>query len=86
MLPADAVAGLLVTVLLRARGLGRTGTGSVPAGAPSADWVPMWSSGALALAIGVTGGVLLRLGDRGLEAVQLALCCVSACFAPALRP
>ncbi|MFF5471728.1 inner-membrane translocator [Streptomyces achromogenes] len=86
MLPADAVAGLLAAVLLMARGLGRTDTGSVPAGPPSAGRVPMGSSGALALAAGVTGGVLLRLGGRGLGAVQLALCCVSACFAPALRP
>ncbi|MEU7560205.1 inner-membrane translocator [Streptomyces eurythermus] len=86
VLVADAMAGLLVAALLVARGLGRTATGSVPAGAPSADWVPVWSFGALALAVGVTGGVLLRLGDRALGAVQLALCGVSACFALALWP
>ncbi|MEU3526666.1 hypothetical protein AB0E62_22830 [Streptomyces sp. NPDC038707] len=48
MLPTDAAAGLLVAVLLMARGLSRTDTGSVPVGEPSADWTPVWSSGALA--------------------------------------
>ncbi|QIS76095.1 inner-membrane translocator [Streptomyces sp. DSM 40868] len=83
---ADAVAGLLVAVLLVARGPGRTATGSLPAGAPSADWAPVWSFGALALVVGVTGGVLLRLGERALGAGRLALCGVPTCFALALWP
>jgi hypothetical protein len=50
------------------------------------DWTPVWSFGALALAVGVTGGVLLRLGHRGLGAVQLALCGVLACSVLVVRP
>jgi hypothetical protein len=80
MLVADAAAGFLVVLLLAARGLGRTdaGSGQVPAGAPPADWGPLLYFGALALAVGVTGVLLLRIGHRFLGAVQLVLCTVLA--------
>ncbi|GGT94074.1 inner-membrane translocator [Streptomyces coeruleorubidus] len=83
MLVADAAAGFLVVLLLAARGLGRTdaGPGQVPAGPPPTDWVPLLSFGALALAVGVTGVLLLRVGNRFIGAVQLVLCVLLAVHA-----
>ncbi|MFE9446721.1 inner-membrane translocator [Streptomyces sp. NPDC006602] len=80
VLVADAAAGLLVVIVLALRGLGRmdAGAGQLPAGRPPADWTPVLCFGALALAVGVTGVVLLRLGHRVTGALQLALCLVLA--------
>ncbi|WDV55394.1 inner-membrane translocator [Streptomyces coeruleorubidus] len=80
VLVADAAAGFLVVLLLAARGLGRmdAGSGQTPAAALPADWAPLLSFGALALAVGVTGVLLLRLGHPIIGAVQLVLCIVLA--------
>ncbi|MET9685643.1 inner-membrane translocator [Streptomyces coeruleorubidus] len=79
MLLADAAAAFLVVLLLAARGLGRmdAGAGQHPAGPPT-DWAPLLSFGALALAVGVTGVLLLRVGNRFIGAVQLVLCILLA--------
>ncbi|MGW0086892.1 inner-membrane translocator [Streptomyces sp. NPDC003393] len=76
VLVADVAAGLLVVIVLAARGLGRTnaGYGQTPTGVPPQDWAPVRGFGALALAVGVTAVVLLRIGPRVVGAVQLALC------------
>jgi hypothetical protein len=78
MLVADVAAGFLVVLLLTVRGLGRmdAGAGQTPADELPADWVPLLSFGALALAVGVTGVLLLRLGHRFMGALQLVLCIV----------
>lgn len=80
VLVADVAAGLLVVIVLAVRGLGRidAGAGRPAAGQPPADWTPVWCWGALALAVGVTGVMLLRLGHRVTGVVQLALCVVLA--------
>ncbi|OUC93433.1 inner-membrane translocator [Streptomyces swartbergensis] len=80
MLVADAAAAFLVVLLLAVRGLGRmdAGAGQPPAGPPPADWAPLLSFGALALAMGVTGVLLLRAGNRFIGAVQLLLCVLLA--------
>ncbi|WP_435284846.1 inner-membrane translocator [Streptomyces koelreuteriae] len=80
VLLADAAAGLLVVIVLVVRGLGRMEPGSLPAaaGSPPADWAPVLCFGVLALAVGVTGLVLLRLGHRATGMVQLALCVLLA--------
>ncbi|WP_405876953.1 inner-membrane translocator [Streptomyces sp. NBC_00005] len=80
MLVADAAAALLVVIVLAVRGLGRmdAGAGQRMAGQPPVDWMPVWCFGVLALAVGVTGVVLLRLGCRVVGVVQLALCVVLA--------
>jgi hypothetical protein len=41
---------------------------------PPPDWAPVLGFGALALALGVTAVALLRIGNRGIGAVQLTLC------------
>ncbi|MGA5138262.1 hypothetical protein [Streptomyces azureus] len=83
VLVADAAAGFLVVLLLAVRGLGRMGAGSgqTPAGSLPADWAPLLCFGALALAVGATGVLLLRLGHRFTGAVQLVFCTVLACHA-----
>ncbi|MFG2887167.1 inner-membrane translocator [Streptomyces sp. NPDC048297] len=95
VLVADTAAALLVLIVLAVRGLSRmdsdsvrTGAGTqtaagtqTVAGAPAADWAPVLCFGALALAVCVTGVVLLRLGHRGIGAVQLVLCLVLASHA-----
>ncbi|MFF5968705.1 inner-membrane translocator [Streptomyces collinus] len=88
VLVADVAAGLLVFIVLAARGLRRTDAGSPPAVAdsPPADWTQVLGFGVLALAVGVTGLALLRLGHRGIGAVQLALCVVVAAHALTIRP
>ncbi|WP_086561524.1 inner-membrane translocator [Streptomyces africanus] len=80
VLVADAAAGFLVVLLLAVRGLGRmdAGAGQTAAGAPPTDWAPLLCFGALALAVGVTGVLLLRVGNRFTGAVQLVLCVVLA--------
>ncbi|MFF7767345.1 inner-membrane translocator [Streptomyces massasporeus] len=69
-------AGLLVAVVLVARGWNRRGAGSgrTAAGVPTPDWAPVLGFGALALALGVTAVLLLRIGHRVIGAVQLTLC------------
>ncbi|MGK5698161.1 inner-membrane translocator [Streptomyces sp. URMC 128] len=76
VLVADAAAGFLVVLLLAVRGLGRmdAGAGQPPAGPPPTDWAPLLCFGALALAVGVTGVLLLRLGHPFIGAVQMVLC------------
>jgi hypothetical protein len=76
VLVADAAAGLLVVIVLAARRLGRTDTGSgrTATSVPPPDWAPVLGFGALALALGVTAVALLRIGNRGIGAVQLTLC------------
>ncbi|MEU6090870.1 inner-membrane translocator [Streptomyces sp. NPDC047085] len=88
VLVADVASGLLVVIVLAVRGLGRmdTGLAQTAANPPSADWTPLLWLGALALAMGVTGVVLLRLGHRFIGAVQLALCLLLTCCAPATWP
>ncbi|MEU0192766.1 inner-membrane translocator [Streptomyces afghaniensis] len=80
VLVADAAAGFLVLLLLSVRGLGRMDAcaGQPPGCAPPTDWAPLLCFGALALAVGVTGVLLLRLGPRFIGAVQLVLCIVLA--------
>ncbi|MEU0245427.1 inner-membrane translocator [Streptomyces sp. NPDC006235] len=80
VLLADAGAAFLVVLLLAVRGLGRmdAGAGQHPAGPPPTDWVPLLSFGALALAVGVTGVLLLRVGNRFTGAVQPVLCVLLA--------
>ncbi|GGY15706.1 inner-membrane translocator [Streptomyces djakartensis] len=80
VLLADVVAGLLVLILLSVRALGRMEppSGQTAAGPPPTDWVPPVSFGALALAVGVTGVLLLRSGHLYTGAVQLTLCAVVA--------
>ncbi|MDG9724765.1 MULTISPECIES: inner-membrane translocator [unclassified Streptomyces] len=76
VLMADVAAALLVAIVLAARGLGRTdaGSGQTAIGVPSLDWAPVLGFGALALVVGVTAVVLLRIGHRVIGAVQLTLC------------
>ncbi|MEV5858718.1 inner-membrane translocator [Streptomyces sp. NPDC052071] len=78
VLVADVAAALLVVILLAARGLDRmdAGSGMTATGVPPLDWTPVVGFGALALAlaVGVTALVLLRLGHRVVGAVQLTLC------------
>ncbi|CAL9338511.1 hypothetical protein SUDANB176_00216 [Streptomyces sp. enrichment culture] len=76
VLVADAAAALLVVIVLAVRGLGRmdAGSGQTATGAPPLDWAPVLGFGALALAVGVTAAVLLRIGHRVIGAVQLTLC------------
>ncbi|MGC4975261.1 inner-membrane translocator [Streptomyces sp. DT199] len=76
VLMADVAAGLLVAVVLVARGWNRMGAGSArtAADAPPPDWAPVLGFGALALALGVTAVVLLRMGHRVIGALQLTLC------------
>ncbi|MFF5844092.1 inner-membrane translocator [Streptomyces massasporeus] len=76
VLVADVAAGLLVAVVLVARGWNRMGAGSgrTAAGVPSPDWGPVLGFGGLALALGVTAVLLLRVGHRVIGAVQLTLC------------
>ncbi|MFJ4278438.1 inner-membrane translocator [Streptomyces massasporeus] len=79
VLVADLAAALLVAIVLVARGWNRMGEGSArTAAGPPPDWAPVLGFGALALALGVTALVLLRIGNRGIGAVQLTLCVVLA--------
>ncbi|MFI9615729.1 inner-membrane translocator [Streptomyces sp. NPDC052023] len=77
---ADVAAGLLVVILLAVRGLGRldAGVSKGAAGPPPADLAPLVCFGALALAIGLTGLVLLRMGHRVIGTGQLVVCLVVA--------
>ncbi|GGV81777.1 inner-membrane translocator [Streptomyces massasporeus] len=76
VLVADMAAGLLVAIVLVARGWNRMGaaSGRTAADVPTPDWAPVLGFGALALALGVTAVLLLRIGHRGIGAVQLTLC------------
>ncbi|QOV33386.1 inner-membrane translocator [Streptomyces ferrugineus] len=76
VLMADVAATLLVVIVLAVRGLGRrnAGSGQTAIGVPTVDWAPVLGFGALALAVGVTAVVLLRIGHRVIGAVQLTLC------------
>jgi porphobilinogen deaminase len=73
---ADVAAALLVVIVLAARGLNRmdASSGQTATGVPPVDWEPMLGFGALALAVGVTAVVLLRVGHRVIGGVQLTLC------------
>ncbi len=85
VLVADVAAGMLVLILLAVRGLDRANadSGQAVAGTPPADWAPVLCHGALALAVGVTGLVLLRLGHRYIGAARLVLCIVLVLAFPA---
>ncbi|MFI1439055.1 inner-membrane translocator [Streptomyces fructofermentans] len=76
VLVADAAAVLLVVIVLTVRGLGRmdASSGQTATSVPPLDWAPVLGFGALALAVGVTAVVLLRIGPRVAGAVQLTLC------------
>jgi hypothetical protein len=76
VLVADVAAGMLVVIVLAVRGLGRVdaGSGQTATSVPPPDWAPVLGFGALALAVGVTAVVLLRIGHRVIGAVQLTLC------------
>ena len=80
VLVADVAAGLLVVIGLAVRGLGRmdAGSGQTVTSVPPRDWAPVLGFGALALAVGVTAVVLLRIGHRVIGAVQLTLCVLLA--------
>ncbi|MEU8756688.1 inner-membrane translocator [Streptomyces chartreusis] len=80
VLVADVAAGLLVVIVLAVRGLGRmdAGSGQAVTTVPRLDWAPVLGFGSLALAVGVTAVVLLRIGHRVIGAVQLTVC---ACVA-----
>lgn len=69
--------------MLAARRPGRTDTGSgrTATSVPPPDWAPVLGFGALALALGVTAVALLRIGHRGIGAVQLTLCVLLAVHA-----
>ncbi|MER7722111.1 inner-membrane translocator [Streptomyces flaveolus] len=76
VLMADVAAVLLVVIVLTVRGLGRmdAGSGQTATSLPPLDWGPVLGFGALALMVGVTAVVLLRIGHRVIGAVQLTLC------------
>ncbi|MER6159585.1 inner-membrane translocator [Streptomyces sp. NPDC001868] len=76
VLVADVAAGLLVAIVLAARGWGRMGTapGQTATSAPPLDWAPVLGFGALTLAVGVTAVVLVWIGHRVIGTVQLTLC------------
>ncbi|MFE6937681.1 inner-membrane translocator [Streptomyces chartreusis] len=76
VLVADVAAGLLVVIVLAVRGLGRmdAGSGRTATSAPPLDWAPVLGFGSLALAVGVTAVVLLRIGHQVIGAVQLTVC------------
>lgn len=82
VLVADAFAAFVVVIVLAVRGLGRldasVGGGPEPTGPPPTDWTPILGFGAVALAIGVTGILLLWAGLRGIGTVQLVICVVVA--------
>lgn len=80
VLVADMAAGLLVVIVLAVRGLGRMddGSGRTATGAPPVDWAPVLGFGSLALAVGVTAVVLLRIGHQVIGAVQLTVCVLLA--------
>ncbi|MEU7055216.1 hypothetical protein [Streptomyces sp. NPDC046197] len=74
VLLADATAGLLIVLVLAVRGLSRADAGvGEPAGPLPMDWTPALLFGGLALALGVTGVLLVRSGNRLTGAVQLTL-------------
>ncbi|MFD5159205.1 inner-membrane translocator [Streptomyces hawaiiensis] len=76
VLVADVAAALLVAIVLAARGLGRrdSESGQTATSVPPPDWAPVLSFGALALTVGVTAVILLRIGHHVIGAVQLTLC------------
>lgn len=80
VLVADVAAGLLVVILLAARGLGRmdAGPGQTATSVPPLDWAPVQGFGSLTLAVGVTAVVLLRIGHQVIGTVQLTLCVLLA--------
>ncbi|MEH0407245.1 inner-membrane translocator [Streptomyces sp. NPDC053741] len=88
VLVADVAAALLVVILLAARGLDRmdAGSGMTATGVPPLDWTPVVGFGALALAVGVTALVLLRIGHRVVGAVQLTLCGLLTLHTPGSWP
>ncbi|MFE4337132.1 inner-membrane translocator [Streptomyces sp. NPDC056831] len=77
---ADVAAGLLAVIVLAVRGLGRidAGSGQTAAGSRPGDWTPVLCFGVLALAVGVTGVMLLRLGHRAIGVPLLVICVVLA--------
>jgi hypothetical protein len=80
VLVADVAAGMLVFILLAARGWSRmdAGPGQTATSVPPLDWVPVQAFGALTLAVGVTAVVLLRIGHQVIGTVQLTFCVLLA--------
>jgi hypothetical protein len=80
VLTADAMAACLAVIVMAVHGLGRmdAGAGRRTVEPPPTDWTPVWCWGILALAAGVTGVLLLRLGNRVIGTVQLTLCVILA--------
>ncbi|MEU3729737.1 inner-membrane translocator [Streptomyces sp. NPDC033538] len=76
VLMADVAAALLVVIVLAVRELGRmdASSGQTATGVPPLGWAPVLCFGALAMVVGVTAAVLLRVGHRVIGAVQLTLC------------
>ncbi|MEU9591656.1 inner-membrane translocator [Streptomyces sp. NPDC048219] len=80
VLVADVAAAMLVVIVLAVRGLGRMdaarhpSSGQTATGEPPLDWASVLGFGSLALVVGVTALVLLRIGHRVIGAVQLTLC------------
>ncbi|MDG5806055.1 inner-membrane translocator [Streptomyces ossamyceticus] len=71
-------ATLLVVIVLSVRALGHMepGAGQRASSVPPPDWGPVVGFGVLALVVGVTAALLLRIGYRVIGVVQLTLCAV----------
>ncbi|WP_331734132.1 inner-membrane translocator (plasmid) [Streptomyces sp. NBC_01220] len=83
VLVADVAAALLVAIMLAVRGLDRMDSSSgqtATSGSPQ-DWAPVLGFGALALVVGITAVVLLRIGHHAIGAVQMILCALVALIA-----
>ncbi|WP_326666127.1 inner-membrane translocator [Streptomyces sp. NBC_00385] len=83
VLVADVAAALLVAIMLAVRGLHRMDSGSGQTGTSGSppDWAPVLGFGALALVVGITAVVLLRIGHRAIGVVQVILCVLVALIA-----
>ncbi|MFJ6085205.1 inner-membrane translocator [Streptomyces sp. NPDC092369] len=78
VLMADAMAACLAAIVMAVHGLGQGdgGAGRRTVEPAPTDWTPVWCWGTLALAAGVTGVLLLRVGNRVTGTIQLTLCVI----------